>query len=135
MNVSDAPKGSRELGPHDFDVPTASPNANEQQMSLLELFALTTFVAGGVGVFLYVSSLLALLAGGCLIFAAVLRICDCRDLLKGGLVGFVTAGLVTFLVVQVGDLEGAVALGLAILCPSAGYVFGALAAELHEDAI
>lgn len=135
MNLSDAPEGSDGLGPHDFDVPAASPNANEQQMSLLELFALTTFVAVGVGVFLYVSSLLALLAGGCLIFVAVVRFSGCRNLLKGGLLGFATAAVVTFVVIQVGELDGAVALGLAILCPSAGYVFGALTAELQDDSI
>jgi len=135
MNSMNAPERNGGLGVHEFDFPVTSPNANEQQISLLELFALTNFVAIGIGVFLYVSSLLALLIGGGLIFAAVLRFCGCRNLLKGGFVGFVTAAAVTFVIVQVGDLDGLISLCLAILCPSAGYVFGALTAELQDDSI
>ncbi len=135
MNRMETPEGTSGGGAHDFGFPLPSSNVNEQQVSLLELFALTTFVAFGIGVFLYVSSLLAMLVGGGLIVAAVLQFCGCRNLLKGGFVGFVTAAAVTFLIVQVGGLDGSIPIGLAILCPSAGYVFGALAAELQDDSL
>ena len=125
--------GTGANGMLDEERPVAAlPHASGKQLSLLELFFVVTLVAVAVGVYVHISSLLALLAGGGWIVVAVVRWSGMHNLVLGGLVGFCASAVVALLIVVLGKTDTATSIGLWLLCPTAGYIVGALIAELRE---
>jgi ascorbate-specific PTS system EIIC-type component UlaA len=96
------------------------------------LFFVVTLVAVALGVYLHVSRVLALLAGGAWIVVAVVRWSGLHNLVLGGLLGFGTAAIVSVVIVATGNMHTSTSIGLLMLCPSAGYILGAFMAELRE---
>jgi hypothetical protein len=107
-------------------------HATGKQLSLFELFFVVTLVAVALGVYVHISSLLALLAGGAWIVVAVVRWSGMHNLVLGGLVGFCASGVVDWLIVVLGKTDTTTSIGLWLLCPAAGYIVGAFIAELRE---
>lgn len=103
------------------------------QLSLAELFFVTTVSAIAIGVFIYVSKIAALLGGGTLAVIAVVRFTGCRNLIFGGLVGFLASTIAAWLVIAIGETDLAASIGLALLCPATGYIVGAFVAEISND--
>lgn len=94
---------------------------------------MTTLAAVGIGVYVYISPLLALICGGALLVAGVVRWMDCQNLISGGLTGFVASILLCYGIVVLTGTDMILSIGLGLLGPAAGYVWGACLAELSND--
>ena len=125
-----------EYEPSTDHIPTALPHGiltSPWQMSLKEMFFVTTLAAIVIGVYLYISSLLALCGGGAMIVAGAVSWSGTRNIVIGGIIGFVVAAFVTvgILVVSTPNMVAVILVG--ILGPAAGYLGGACLAELSDD--
>lgn len=102
------------------------------QVSLLELFFLTTFAAVAMGVYIFVSPFLAQLAGCVLVGCSLVRWIGCINVISGGLVGFCGTMVVFLLCQWVSPMDLDYALFAFLSAPSAGYVVGAFVAEFSN---
>lgn len=109
------------------------PKVGGSQLSLFELFFMTTLAAVALGVYIYISQLLALLAGGSLLVIASVKAFGCRNMVMGGLVGFGSSILVAYSIIALTDTDTSSAIAIALLCPAIGYIVGGMMAELSED--
>ena len=94
---------------------------------------MTTLAAVAIGVYVYISPLLALLAGGSLLVIASVKAFGCRNMVMGGLVGFGSSIIVAYSVIALTDTDTTSAIGIALLCPAIGYIVGGIIAELSDD--
>jgi hypothetical protein len=99
------------------------------QLSLSELFFITTAVAIEIGVYLHVSTLLAYMAAGWVVLAGVIRFADIHNLLVGSIVGYAVAMLVGWIYVLTSNASLVVTAMTLIFLPACGYLLGALLAE------
>lgn len=113
--------------------PVAKQKVGESQLSLFELFFMTTLAAVAIGIYIYISPLLALLAGGSLLVIASVKAFGCRNMVMGGLVGFGSSIIVAYSIIALTDTDTSSAIAIALLCPAIGYIVGGLMAELSED--
>ena len=110
------------------------PRLSGYQLSLFELFFVTTLLAVGLGVYIYVSPVLAMLAGGLWIVIAIVNNFSPSNPLSGGLIGFAAASTITLLVAPLLRSEIAI-VGLSVVFPSLGYFCGACTAGFQDDSI
>ncbi|RMF36865.1 MAG: hypothetical protein D6753_18695 [Planctomycetota bacterium] len=109
-----------------------SSRSNGRQFSLKDLFLLTTVSAVLVVVYLSVSRMAALFGAGNVLAIAVVRWSGCRNILLGGLIGFLISTAVADVVILVGKTITYATLSLLVICPAAGYLVGACLAELQN---
>lgn len=103
------------------------------QLSLAEMFFVTTLAAVSIGVYMFVGRVPALAAGGGLIVLAVVRFSGCRNMVFGGLIGFAASIIMAYLIIAFGGMQSTTSIGFALLYPAAGYLVGAVIAELAND--
>ena len=119
----------------DQEVPEENRTSNlpATQLSLMEMFFITTLTAVALWVYVYVSPLVALMAGGVLIFVVILRSLGRQPVVIGGVAGFFVAMLLTWLVCLFGQLDSSATIIAMLFCPCIGYVVGACMTELADD--
>ncbi|GIW98252.1 MAG: hypothetical protein KatS3mg111_1585 [Pirellulaceae bacterium] len=103
-----------------------------KQFTLVELFFTTTLTAVLLFVYLRLSPIAALLGGGALMVVAVVRWTGCRNILLGGLIGFLASTLLAYAVIVLRHTSDSVSIALLLLCPATGYIAGAFLAELRS---
>lgn len=118
---------------HDEEPPRTQTSIASKQLSLFEIFFMMTLCAIAIGVYVHLSQLLALMGGGGLIVVAIVRFTGLRNLVLGGLVGFLASVIVSYLIIVLGQTDTSTSIGLMLLCPAAGYVVGAFLAELRDS--
>lgn len=103
------------------------------QLSLKEIFFVTTWLAIQIGVYVHISPLLAFgLSGGILLLAAI-RIGDIHHYLAGGSVGYLIVGLLAWLYVITNQRQDIEAMMLLIIVPALGFLAGAYLAEQQKE--
>ncbi len=102
------------------------------QVALRDLFLLTTATAILVCIFLWVSRMAALFGAGNLLAFAVFRWTGFRNVLLGGLIGFLISAMAACGVMSFGRTTTYASISLLVICPAAGYVVGACLAELQN---
>ncbi len=103
------------------------------QLSISELFFITTLCALAFWIHVYVSPLIALMAGAILVFVLVIKQLGRRSVVIGGVAGFGVATILSWLVCWAGQAEWGVTLIVVLIAPCLGYVAGGFMTELADD--
>ncbi len=115
------------------DNPNPAPSLHGKQLSLLELFFMTTCAAVLVGVYQFLSPMIAGILGCLLVSAGCVRWLGCYNLLTGGLTGFAVAFALSLVWIIFSQLAPSASIALVLFCPATGYVLGAMVAELSHN--
>lgn len=94
------------------------------QFSLFELFFATTLSAVSIAIYAYVSPVVALVAGGGLIVYAIIRWFQASNMVYGGLVGFCSAMILSWLIIALIHPQLPISMCIALMCPPMGYLLG-----------
>lgn len=103
------------------------------QLSLGELFFVTTLCAVAFWIYNWVSPILATICGCLLIFVAVMRTVGRRPAFIGGLIGFGVSGIITLVACFLAQANTLAAALCITSIASIGYILGAIMTELAED--
>ena len=115
--------------------PDTSAKPSGVQLSLFELFFIVTLTAVAVGVYIYISKLLVVIAGCSLVVITIIRKSGRQYAVSGGIVGFVTALGVAFLASAVMGLSTLATVGVMLAGATIAYPVGAIITELSNDAL
>ncbi|MCR9293204.1 MAG: hypothetical protein NXI32_10825 [bacterium] len=120
-----------------FDDETPPSVTNEampsSQLSLAELFFITSLSAFALWLYVYVHPFVASLAAAILLFVAILRQLGRRPVVVGGLAGFAVATVLSWAICILGQIDMGLTIIVVLLGPCAGYVAGAFMTELADD--
>ena len=105
------------------------------QISIKELFFATTVCAILVGVYVNIGRLPAMIGGSILVVVGVIWLFGPRQLVLGGLTGFVAAAILSWLIIILETTDTTVAVGLSILLPATGYVLGACITDFYNGSL
>ncbi|MEM8733581.1 MAG: hypothetical protein AAGG44_05150 [Planctomycetota bacterium] len=103
------------------------------QLTLGELFFVTTLCALAFWVYNWVSPILATICGCLLIFVAVMRAVGRRPAFMGGLIGFGVAGVITLVACLFAQATTLASALCVTSIASIGYILGAIMTELADD--
>lgn len=104
------------------------------QLSILEIFYVTSFVAAAFAVYLHCSELLAFTAGGCIIVVAIVRAFAFENAIFNGIFAFVVAMALAVVIAVVAPPRNFDGLFLFFL-PPFGYFYGFAAAAFHDHSL
>jgi hypothetical protein len=107
--------------------------ASWRQVTVFELFFLTTLVAIAMGVFLYVSEVLAVLVGGVIIVHGVARAWPPDNPIAGAVRGFIAATLIGWSLFALGFGDYFLRLSLLVFLPPLGYILGFVHSEWNRE--
>lgn len=118
----------------DYETP---PNATTEampssQLSLAELFFITSLSAIALWVYVYVHPVVASLAAAVLLFIAILRQLGRKPVVVGGLAGFAVATILSWAICLLGQVDIGLTIVVVLVGPCAGCVAGAFMTELAE---
>ncbi len=122
-----------EFGEPELTPTQRSPAARRFQVSLQELFFISTFCAVELGVYLFLSPLCALLGGAAWVVVAIVQFFYPTNVLIGGLIGFVSAALCSGVVMVVHSSIPSTFISVILLFPAVGYMLGVYMAELNNS--
>jgi hypothetical protein len=107
--------------------------ASWRQVTVFELFFLTTLVAVGMGVFLYVSEVLAVVVGGVIVVYGVACAWPPDNPIAGAVRGFIAATLIGWSLFVLGFGDYFLRLSLLVFLPPLGYILGFIHSELNRE--
>jgi hypothetical protein len=104
-----------------------------RQVTVAELFFATTLIAVAVGVFLYLSEILAVLVGGIIAVYGIVRAWPPSNPIVGAVRGFVAATLIGWALFWLGLGDYFLRFSLIVFLPPLGYILGFLHSELDRE--
>jgi hypothetical protein len=104
------------------------------QLSILEIFFVTTFAATALAVYLYWSQVLAFVAGGSLIVVAAVRALSIENAVVSGILAFIISMAVVAVILMMVGGHRSDSAALLILPPLA-YLYGYGATALRDDSL
>ena len=110
-------------GRNDVDEYLEDTTRSGKQVSLKELFFLSTVVAGAFGMYIYISPALSRLLAAFLVLYASIRWSGLLSPVLGGILGFCVAMCLSFLMCFLAELDELTVL-LFMIFPAFGYVTG-----------